>query len=238
MFYKKPMAPKISILNRSAITETCKFSTASQELIRRLKNCSTLLAREMVETVLVDFMDELSAAGYGVDWRERVLASALLGYERILDKERRGTCSRNRSGATTFKSRRAKRLAGAKTWFQDKDKEEPVHNTNAGPHRRPGPPPHKKEKHLYESICFVPLTKNSTLRKRLTKVEDGLNQPSRVKFIEEMGQTLASLVVRKDTCSGQKCGRQNCLPCETQPGKCLRQGALYFLQCTTRRAST
>ena len=81
---------------------------------------------------------------------------------------------------------------------------------------------------------FVPLTKGGQLRKRLTNLEEGLRQPSKVKFVEEMGQAIGDLVVRKDPWGAGGCGRPTCFPCQSTPGKCMRQGAVvYTLECAT-----
>ena len=132
MFYKKPMAPAIGILARSAPPESCKVATAAGEVRRRLKNSSRLISKELVETIIVSYMDELNAAGYGQSWREKVLGAALLGYERVLEKERKGLTTRNRSGAMTHMSRRAKKLCGSSAWFKDKPEEEETPTSGEG----------------------------------------------------------------------------------------------------------
>ena len=56
-----------------------------------------------------------------------ILQATLKGYERVLEAARLGTSQRNRARATTHLARRAKRLAGKHTWFQDRSKEEEDH---------------------------------------------------------------------------------------------------------------
>ena len=53
------------------------------------------LSKSHVEEILVDYMDDLEAMVYSVEWRRRVLKSSLLGYRRILDKTRLGKTQRN-----------------------------------------------------------------------------------------------------------------------------------------------
>ena len=78
---------------------------------------------------------------------------------------------------------------------------------------------------------FVPLTKGGVLKRKLTEMEQGLRQPTKVKYIEQMGHTVAEQVVMKDPWAKGGCGRPKCVPCATQPGKCMSQGALYALAC-------
>ena len=63
-FYKKPMASPLGILERSAMGENCKVSTASAELRRRWKNTSRFCTREEFERVTRDYVDTLTASGY------------------------------------------------------------------------------------------------------------------------------------------------------------------------------
>ena len=60
-FYKKPMANRLANLESNAIPEGQKISTATNEIIRRYKNTSRSLGTEVIEGILKDYMDELSA---------------------------------------------------------------------------------------------------------------------------------------------------------------------------------
>merc|ERR1711954_502415 len=54
--------------------------------------------------------------GYSEPLREEAIKSCLAGYENIIKSGQ----PINRSGASSMWSRRAKKLVGAKNWFQDK----------------------------------------------------------------------------------------------------------------------
>ena len=90
-FYQKPMANTLSNLHDSATPEGMKAATVSQEIIRRYKNCSRDLHPSVVEGVLRQYMSELEAGGYSLQWRQRVLEAALVGYERMLVRQKEGT---------------------------------------------------------------------------------------------------------------------------------------------------
>ena len=66
-FYKKPMANKCPNLQKSGIPEGSKRATASQEILRRLKNTSRELEPSIINNVLQDYMGELAMGGYPVD---------------------------------------------------------------------------------------------------------------------------------------------------------------------------
>ena len=80
----------MGILARSACGESMKITTATNELHRRWKNCSTWLEKSAVEEITMEYMDELTESGYSQGWREEALGSALKGYERILKDEKQG----------------------------------------------------------------------------------------------------------------------------------------------------
>ena len=50
--------------------------------------------------------------GYSIDWRAKVLTSAMLGYIRILKQETEGAPNRNRKGQATLTKKRFMKLLG------------------------------------------------------------------------------------------------------------------------------
>ena len=83
-FYSKPMASKLGILKRSAVSEGTKVSTACSEILRRLKTTSTLISKKIFEEVTSKYMDNLIGMGNPEEWRVKVLIDTLRGYRRIL----------------------------------------------------------------------------------------------------------------------------------------------------------
>ena len=63
--YEKPMATKSILHTKSAHTESCKRSVHTQEVLRRLLNCSRDLDwREEIAPVASEYMYRMKAAGY------------------------------------------------------------------------------------------------------------------------------------------------------------------------------
>ena len=87
------------------------------EVRHRLKNTCLEVDQEDMEAVLMDFMDNLAAMGYGQRWRREVLKAAMKGYMRVLKKCSNGETRRNRLGVSTFMNRRYIHLAGKQDWF-------------------------------------------------------------------------------------------------------------------------
>ena len=163
------MSSKLTMLARSALSNNCKVSTASAEVLRRLKRTSTALNQETVEQILKDYMDDLCGMGYGLEWRIRVLRSTLIGYKRILHRESKGSTRRNRLGQCTLMKRRIQKLCGAKTWFQ----QQKASKEGAAEGKR-SPKVHIGGQKPTESVMFVPYTEESHLKRLLQDAEANL----------------------------------------------------------------
>ena len=169
-FYKKPMAAKLSILERSAMPSQMKVVTMSAEVPRRLKATSLGVSREETEGILIRFMDDLAAMGSSLSWRTMVLKAALTGYCKVLKEEREGKTRRNRTGKCTLRKRRFMKLVGASEWFRLEQPEDTKElfvdeKSNVRKNRR------KKDNRYIEANWFIPHTPGSTLRNNLTRME-------------------------------------------------------------------
>ena len=129
------MASHLSILRRSACPEGTKIATAVAEFHRRWKNTDMYTSNESVEEVSREYSDMLSANGYSQEWKRKVVAKALIGYERVLKLVREGKTKRNRTGKETMLRRRVKRLTGQSEWFRKErrklEEEVPERNSNS-----------------------------------------------------------------------------------------------------------
>ena len=57
-----------------------KVATLSNEIVRRLKCSSTSLNTQTLESIVKNYMRNLEAMGYPLEWRIKVLKSAMVGY--------------------------------------------------------------------------------------------------------------------------------------------------------------
>ena len=161
------MASHLSILRRSACSEGTKVATAVSKFHRRWKNTDLYSSREAVEKVSLDYSDMLTANGYGVEWKRKVIMKALIGYERIMKLVREGKTKRNRTGKDTILKRRVKRLTGQSDWFRKERRklEEEIPGGRKKERKREVPKKSKKA----DNVFFIPFTRNSELQKRLQK---------------------------------------------------------------------
>ena len=228
-FYKKPMASRCQMLQRSAITEKAKVSTAVSEYRRRWKNTSRLLPATEYERITADYSDELAGMGYSEPWREEAIRSCLTWYEKIIQE---GT-PMNRSGASSQWARRAKTLTGAKTWFQVK----PRHSQEVKSQtRRPEMLRNQKVRKIdqdpprYESVWFIPHTPDGLLKKELTAMEERLGFSGKVKYVESLGSKISQILCNKNPWK-EHCGRVDCFPCMSKGGTCMTQNITYKISC-------
>ena len=121
------MSSKIGILQTSALPESTKSNTITQEIIRRMSSIDRGQTIETRLEVLETNFTELSNSGYCTDEIERFTTPGLWGYERRAERELSGGQPVHRKGQMIRKSTDDKKLRINKTWFQkgaDPDKTE------------------------------------------------------------------------------------------------------------------
>ena len=81
-FNSKKMTNPQGILKMSAILEGTKASTASLEVMIRLKMFSQHAKKEDVEDCLLEYMNNLLGMGYTLEWRLKILTGTMKGLRR------------------------------------------------------------------------------------------------------------------------------------------------------------
>ena len=128
----------------------------------------------------MNFMDNLAAMGYSLAWREATLWKALVGYMRVLGRVRDGETRRNRLATCTELARRVKKLCGETSWFRD-EQDELEHSESQESQRSRRR--QVRDNRRVESILFIPLTQESTLKKKLTELERNSTFRSKFKYV-------------------------------------------------------
>ena len=77
VFYKKEVATKHLILQRSAISRGVKRDTLFQEGLRRLRNCAIKTDSETIRYILGDFCNCMRMSGYGFYTRRDIIKGVL-----------------------------------------------------------------------------------------------------------------------------------------------------------------
>ena len=202
--YRKEMASRMKIHQRSAIPYRDKMNILTQEVIRTLKNCSRELpweekAKQLEETSLM-----MQFSGYNATFRKAVIQSGLKAYRKMEERDRRGITPLHRPREWKKTEREKIKRKKKENWYK-----------TGG----------------YESPIFIPATPNSELKRRLQNIVNSTNQ--KIKVVERAGNSILSTLRRVTVNKGNKCENEECLICETTgKGKCRKEGVLYEIECS------
>ena len=119
-FYEKPMVGNCVMGKKSAIGENTKISSLSNDLVRRLKNCSEMLDNSHRVEIVDMYAQKLINSGYSWEQTVRIVTAGIKGYER-----KRSRCvskgeQLHKSAATGAAARNKKKLTQKSAWFKDK----------------------------------------------------------------------------------------------------------------------
>ena len=207
--YEKPMKLKTVINSKSAHPAACKRGVHTQEILRRIFNCSRRLDWEQ-ETVpfLDEYMLRMKRAGYSQTYRKAILKNALGIYEKKLKEDEDGT----------------RPLFRNKNWKKDERKKAKQHKriewaTMKG-HIAP---------------IFVPATPDGELARNLRKIADKEAEGGiHFNIIEVGGKTLKSEVQKSNPTETPGCNKDDCVGCSTgrgEGGKCHKSNINYKIEC-------
>ena len=205
--YRKPMANPLLMLEMSAMPASMKRTALTQEVIRILRNCRPGLSPQIALKHLDNFSHRMKTSGYDSNYRLQVIRSGMVGYDRMVEEERRGGRPINMARTWEEDRRQKNKELQAKNWY-----------------RKGG----------YDVPLFVPHTPGGELARRMRTKEAENNQGRRVrvKIVEKGGVTLEQKLRRSNPWSGGPCGRAQCFPCMREGGgDCWVEGVAYSLWC-------
>ena len=202
-YYMKPVSSIALIDARSTLPWKSKRTILVQQAIRILRNCSEDLPWEIKKKHLNHMMKRMQYSGYNQKFRYEVLNSALHAFEEMKKKDESGEQPLYRSKHWRRKERRAAKEEKRKNWY-----------------KRGG----------YESVIFVPSTKESTLLKQLQANID--KSKLKIKLIEKSGTSLGDILRTADPRKEKNCNRGDCPIC-TKGGKgnCRTLNINYKITC-------
>ena len=207
--YEKPVSSKTVLNSKSAHSTASKRSVHTQEVIRRLLNCSVKLDWETeIAPFVSDYMNRMRVAGYTEEYRRSILESAL----NIFDEKWKD----NNSGKRP--------IFRPKDWKEEERKEakerKKLEWSSKGGHIAP---------------IFVPATPGGELMKTMKKVADReAKEGIHFKVVEMGGRTLKSELQKSNPIATPGCDEANCLGCTTGRGKggqCRRNNVNYQITC-------
>ena len=205
--YRKPMANPLLMMEMSAMPAKVKRTTLVQEVVTIMRNIRPGLPREVTEKHLNNFCRRMKASGYDQNYRFQVVKSGMMGYDKMLEEERRGGRPVNQLRTWDEDRRQKKKELQGKNWY-----------------KRGG----------FDVPLFVPHTPRGELARRMKEKEEMNNQGRTIRFkiVEKSGVSLEQKLRKSNPWGGERCGRQNCFQCRTdEGGDCWRESVNYSLVC-------
>ena len=207
--YEKPMSNRAVLHSKSAHPASCKRSVHTQEIIRRILNCSRELDWEKeTAPVISDYMMRMRKAEYEESYRKSVLTNALNIYAKKLEDERNGIRPIHRNKNWKKDDRRKAKESKKKNWATKRGHIAPI---------------------------FVPVTPGGELAKRLRKIADKEKKKElHFNVVEMGGRTLKAEMQKSNPTATPGCQKEDCLPCSNgrgKGGKCHKSSVNYQIEC-------
>ena len=235
---EKPMSTNTVLHAKTAQSESNKFSSLSQEVVRRLLHTSRALPDSNRMENPEKFSQKLMNSGHKQSYVKEVIKSGIMKYDKKLKKSILPTDHKDYKRlhlGTHFNSvgRWKSKMMAKNDWYEDKDKEPVPGGRKTGQKR--GFQKAGGETTKTSTVVFVPSSRGGKLVTLLKEREDELAKITkfRIRF-QEAGGTKLALMFNTDLAVGLECGREDCQPCGSIPERrpnCKAQSILYESKC-------
>ena len=236
-FYEKPMSNKFCMLERSAMAESSKIASLSQDVVRRMLNTDQEIPQDRRNEIVDDFVRKLSRSGYKKTQVREIIISGLKCYMRKVRNAEKVGQGVHRSASSTLEGRKRKKILAKTNWYKSKKKSEegPATSTRGkGKQKAEKISPGERE---IRSLLFVPRTKGGELAKRLRREEEKISEMTgyKIKIVERSGGQVRRILCSKNPWAGSHCQREKCMVCNQEGGggECKRRSVVYMTTCTT-----
>ena len=105
-FYEKPMVGELMMMEKSGMPRKMKVASLTQEVIRRNRNQTGEAPEELRKGHLSRFMLKLRLSGYCEKERLTILLAGQKGYQKMVDREKKGARPVNRPVTMGMRTRR------------------------------------------------------------------------------------------------------------------------------------
>ena len=233
-FFQKSMKTPFVVMKDSAMGQSQKISILSNDLLRRLSNCSETVEMSEKVQIIDDYTETLSVSGYEENEIKEIIESGLTGFVRKVERLRKAGVPFHRPATMTLQGRIKKKLLEKTNWYKQKPKEKRG-ETKKQSSRKVTP---SSEENTAVSVMFCPQTPHGELAKRLREADRKLKEVTKddVKIVERAGTKLRFLLHKSNPFddSTSKCDRESCLICENPLNKkygCRKRNITYMTVC-------
>ena len=207
--YEKDVSSKTVLNAKSAHSTACKRGVHTQEIVRRLLNCSHRLNwKEEISPVVTEYMRRMMIAGYRENYRKEILKHGLGIFRKKWEDHRNGI----------------RPIFRPKTW-KKKERKEAKENKKKNWATKDG--------HI--APIFVPTTPGGTLLKMMRKVADEeAKQGIKFKIMEVGGRTMKRTLQRSNPTATPGCTDEDCIACKDKRGEggnCRKNNVNYEIEC-------
>ena len=111
------------VMKDSAMGQSQKISILSNDLLRRLSNCSETVEMSEKVQIIDDYTETLSVSGYSKREIKEIIESGLTGFVRKVERLRKAGIPFHRPASMTLQGRIRKKLLEKTNWYKSKPKE-------------------------------------------------------------------------------------------------------------------
>ena len=241
-FFEKPICPNRVLQKSTALSDASIRASLTQDVVRRLKNCSMDLEIEEKQAILSNFAQKLINSGHSVMSSQYILVHGVTRYLEIVKDSKRSTDDAKYKPMYLHKqyniyNRKLHKILSKSSWYEESDL---VRKTQWRQSIPPGwvgdrPFQHSVKNMPYTTIMQVPSSHNSRLLRMLAKCEPRLAKASgyQSKYVEKSGRPLAKFF---PVSANTKCHRISCPVCSNEdlkgPSLCQVKSVVYECVCT------
>ena len=207
--YEKAVSSKTVLHCKSAHSSSCKRSVHTQEILRRMLNCSKRLEwkAEAAPAVSV-YMKRMKTAEYSERYRKDVLKQALSIYDKKWSLHNEGTRPIYRPKGYKKEERKKEKQRKKKDWSKKGGGIAPI---------------------------FVPATPRSELLKRMRKAAEEIEKEGmKFNFVEMGGRTIKRELQKSNPTATPGCDKPDCECCKNgrgAGGQCHKNNVNYIVTC-------
>jgi hypothetical protein len=235
-FFEKLMSSNTVLHAKTAQSETTKFASLSQEVVRRLLHTSRSLPPSHRMENLEVFCQKMTNSGHNKQYIRNVIISGIQKYKRKLQRSILPTSHKEYKPlhlGTKYNTlgRWKEKMLEKNNWYKDKEDG----NSEGKGGKRKGFQKDGNERIQTSTVIFVLATRGGKLTEMLKEKEEELSRLTkfRVRY-QEAGGSKLGLQFSTDLGAGESCGRKDCQPCESRVERrpnCRAQSILYESKC-------
>ena len=254
-YFEKTMRNQTLVVERSSMGRQALMSIMSNELVRRLEVLGELDQNE-IDNIIDKYIQQLINSEYNWKQIREIVVSALTGYVRKVDRNKRTDKPRYRSDKQSLKNRVDKKLLEKLNWFKKckkdievdngeiKNENEKIRNRWRHYRRRKEPISSLDNENVKceppKAVLFVQSTPNSELAQEIRKVIQDLKPWTgiNIKVVERAGDKLQDLLHKSNPWDILDCERVKCFICSSvcsddkiAPKDCHKRSAVYETWC-------